>query len=113
MIDGLWTIEINSALELFTTGIIVLDRGRVLGGDTRFFYIGTYDIDVTGTVHAKVTFTHYAGPHLSVVGVVNELTVILSGTPAEDVFELRGHIEGLPGSNILSIRLTRRAGPTA
>ncbi len=112
MIEGLWTLEINSALEDFTTGIAVLHRGRVLGGDTRYFYVGSYSIDSAGMAKAKVTFTHYAGPLLSVVGPVKELTVILSGEPKQDVFDLSGSIEGVPGS-MLSIRLTRRAGLSA
>jgi hypothetical protein len=58
-------------------------------------------------VKARVTFTHYAGPPISVAGLAQQLTVILSGEPKQDIFDLSGSIEGVPGS-MLSIRLTRR-----
>lgn len=108
MIEGLWSIEANTNLGELTTGVVVLYAGRVLGGDTRYFYVGTYSVDVTGVANARVTFTHYAGPPISIMGVVKQLTLNLSGTPSRDAFSLDGFIEALPSLTV-SIRLTRRA----
>ena len=32
-VDGLWTVEFSSTLNLFGTGVVVLNNKRLLGGD--------------------------------------------------------------------------------
>jgi T3SS negative regulator,GrlR len=90
MIEGLWTIEIKLKTgELLTSGVIVLFDGRVLGGDTRYFYVGTYKLDSTGRAYAIVTITHYSGPQESILlGNNKEYTLNLSGRPEQPVFDL-------------------------
>lgn len=89
MIEGLWTIEIKLKTgEFLTSGVIVLFNERILGGDTRYFYVGTYRIDDTGRAYAIVRLTHYSGPPESIFGEGKQFDLNLSGRPELPTFEL-------------------------
>ncbi len=44
MYDGLWTVEFIAMTGLSGTGVIVLNNGRLLGGDAGYYYSGKYKI---------------------------------------------------------------------
>ena len=42
MIDGLWTVEFISTLNRSGKGVLVLNNGKIFGGDEGYYYSGTY-----------------------------------------------------------------------
>lgn len=58
-VEGLWTVEFGHAGAAnvpVNAGIVVLETGRVFGGDTWFAYTGRYDVNgegITGTLNVQ------------------------------------------------------------
>ena len=107
MIEALWSVEFVANTQGFGSGVVVVENGKVLGGDAQYFYVGSCKFE-NGVLHASAVITHYAGPPNSVFGTSNKFTISVSGTPAHDKFVLRGHVVEVPQLQI-SINFTRRA----
>ena len=107
MLEALWSVEFVSNVQGFGSGIVVLETGRVLGGDAQYFYVGSYVVE-GGTIKATVTINHYSGPPNTIFGQANSVTLNFSGKPARDQFELQGSVAGNPALTI-GVRFTRRA----
>ena len=107
MLEALWSIEFLSNVGGFGSGVVVLETGRILGGDAQYFYVGSYSVE-NHTIRAKVKVTHYSGQPFTVFGQAKEVTLNLTGTPAQDTFEVSGTVSENPTLSI-SIRFTRRA----
>lgn len=108
MIEALWSVEFVSNAQDFGAGVVVLETGRVLGGDNQYTYIGTYKIDPLGKVEADVTIDHYAGLGHSIFGPAKRIRFNLEGKPEYDAFTMSGSVAGLPNLAV-AIRFTRRA----
>lgn len=108
MIEALWSIAFVSSAREFGAGVVVLETGRVLGGDSQYTYIGTYKVDPLGKVTADVTINHYAGPGYSIFGPAQRLRFTLEGKPEHDAFTMSGNVTGQPNEKV-TIRFTRRA----
>src|SRR6266849_2061177 len=55
-IEALWTVDFDTASGWVNAGIVVLETGRIFGGDSQFYYLGHYALDrqeISGT--ARVT----------------------------------------------------------
>ena len=48
-------------------GVVVLESGRLFGGDAQYYYVGHYELK-DKTITAKVRATHFNGPMLDVFG---------------------------------------------
>lgn len=106
--EGLWSLEFFSNVALPTgSGVVVLHAGRILGGDTRYYYVGEYSIQ-DKTVSATVTFTHFFGPPDAVVGSGQRFRVTAKGEFDTPTFMVSGRLVEDPGIT-LDIHLTRRA----
>ena len=107
MLEALWSVEFSSNVQGVGAGVAVLETGRVLGGDSQYFYVGSYKVH-NDQIQAQLTVTHYAGAPSSIFGTAKQFTLQLTGAPARDRFELHGHVLESPNLKI-TIRLTRRA----
>ena len=108
MLEALWSVEfLSTNTQGKGAGVIVLESSRAFGGDSQYFYIGTYQLD-RDILKAEVKVTHYAGLPYSVFGPLKELTLKLEGKIAERTFDLNGHRVDQPGMKIIA-RLTKRA----
>lgn len=107
MIEALYGIEFVSNMNDSGYGVVVLETGRILGGDSSFTYIGDYEVK-NGTVYANVRCTNDRKMMQSVFGNINEFNLCLEGTLAEKEFILQGHVTENPTMKI-GIKLTRRA----
>ena len=72
-IEALWAIQFSGAnfsRAITSGGVIVVDDGRIFGGDTWQWYTGTYDRDQkTGQLTFRIkTGVHYADGGQSVFG---------------------------------------------
>lgn len=107
MLEALWSVEFSSNVQGFGSGVVVLETGRVLGGDAQYFYVGSYEV-TNGVVKSTVTITHYAGVPNTIFGQAKSVTLNFTGTPARDQFELVGSVAGNPAL-AMRVRFTRRA----
>lgn len=44
MLEALWSVEFLSTAQGYGAGVIVLESSRVFGGDSTYFYIGSYEL---------------------------------------------------------------------
>lgn len=78
MIDGLWIVEFISSLHRSGKGVIVLNKGRLLGGDGGYYYSGDYEFAknrITGTAEV----IRYDRNSVSVFGDADQFTLNLEG----------------------------------
>ncbi len=67
-IEALWTVEFISNLQVFGSGVVVLETGRVFGGDAQYYYLGDFDVKHGEDVSVNVKITHFAGAGYSIFG---------------------------------------------
>lgn len=71
MIDGLWTGEWKSNvshIENHTAGVFILDSGKISGGNTKFYYLGSYEI-IGNEIKGEMEFTHFSGDPIGILGL--------------------------------------------
>ena len=109
MVEALWSAEFRLPNgSNFGAGIVVLETGRILGGDSSFTYIGEYSIkdgQVSGFIRSQ-KFSHSI--NLPSISGLDDSVIKISGMAGEKKMTLIGKIDVLPGF-ILEIDLTRRA----
>ncbi len=105
-VEGIWTGEIYSVFGWESSGVFVLEGGRVIGGDHRQYTMGSYSL--SGDRFKAELTVHYYGPPRTVYGdTAEQFTTIIDGTLKN------GTIEGMIGrpdrpEYDLQVRLTRR-----
>lgn len=65
-IDGVWSSEVYGPFGWEARGVFVLERGRILGGDSRQYTVGRYEL-TEDNVHAELR-VHYYGPPRTMFG---------------------------------------------
>lgn len=110
MIDGLWSAQFYvppTGSAIFGSGVVVFNNGTIKGGDSTYYYTGSYKIE-NGYFSAKVSIIHYSGPYNNVLGHgVKQTDVSLSGTPDSNEFEVSGSSPSLQKQ--VAVRLERLA----
>ena len=107
MLEALWSVEFVSNLEAVGAGVAVFETGRVFGGDSQYYYLGSFRV-VNGVAKADIEVNHYFGPLSSIFGPLTKFNLKLTGQPNNPVMELSGHLVENPKLQIY-IRLTKRA----
>jgi hypothetical protein len=108
--QGLWTVEFGSTLGQFGSGVVVLQDGRVMGGDSGYFYTGTY----TETGHAfraTIAVTPFVDGVQSVFSTLGKnLQLTLVGTLSTDGASAtaQGELSAAPQMRI-GVRFIKRA----
>ena len=105
MIEGLWTVQFltaNDPTMEMNGGVVVIETGRILGGDSGYFYVGNLHASGNGHWAAELTITRHDPNILSVFGDLNVFTVSgaieASGTDEsgrETLFASLDHPSGL------------------
>lgn len=79
MLEALWSIKFRSNLQVFGAGVVVLETGKIFGGDAQYFYIGNYKVK-NDILSAEVECTHYGdGRPFSIAGIGNKFKFIFEG----------------------------------
>lgn len=79
MLNGLWTVEFISTLNLVGKGVLVFSNDRLLGGDSGYYYSGNFSVDnnkITGTIDV----TRYDTNSVSVFGDIGDFSLSFEGT---------------------------------
>ena len=83
--NGLWTVEFISTLGRGGSGVIVLNDGRLLGGDAGYYYVGQYTVeDDNNAIRGEVVVTRFEENHISVFGNRDEFSLQFRGDIRND-----------------------------
>lgn len=104
MVEGLWIVQYEG-VQGGDGGVVVLMKGRVLGGDNAFVYTGTYKVD-EGTLHARVLVRNFAPNVPSVLGVQGDFELALKGTVGEQIIKASGALINQEGAGMV-MKLTK------
>ena len=107
MIEALYGIKFVSNTNDGGYGVVVLETGRILGGDSSFVFVGNYEVK-NNIVYADVKCTNDRKLLQSIFGDIDEFNLHLEGSPAHDEFILQGYMIENPSMKI-DVKLTRRA----
>jgi len=91
MLEAMWSVEFISNLNDSGYGVAIFETGRILGGDSSFTFIGSYEV-VNGNVQAKVKCSNYREALPSIFGDMKEFNLVFEGVPAQNEFEVCGYI---------------------
>jgi hypothetical protein len=106
--DGLWTAEFGSSAGVFGGAVVIFQDGRILGGDSGYYYIGEYKQD-GNSFQATIRATPFIEGYESAFRTVGKtLTLDLTGSLVD---ENRATAQGRPREMPelrLGVKLTRR-----
>jgi hypothetical protein len=107
MIDGLWTVQFHGP-QGFGGGVVVLnEKGQVLGGDSGFFYAGSYQVS-GDSFKGKVSVKNFDPAIPNVIGVVGDFDLLLEGKIQGASISGTGALATAPSAKII-VKLTKRA----
>ena len=86
MFNGLWTIEFISTMNRFGAGVLVLNNGRLLGGDNGYYYLGNYEVK-DNNVQGNVDIIRFNKNIISVFGDVDQFSLTFAGQIKPDSIE--------------------------
>lgn len=79
-VEGVWSIEVGDGVSFLPGGVLVLDGGRVRGGDSGYYYFGTYEREPARIV-LSLDVSHYRAQRPSVWGEGGEsFALIIRGS---------------------------------
>ena len=108
MIEALWSVEFRSNLQIVGSGIVVLETGRVFGGDSSMIYVGSYQVsgdDIKAKLHIH-KYAHALGM-VSSTGL-NDYHLELAGKIDHEEIVLHGHVVGALNLQMV-VKAVRRA----
>jgi hypothetical protein len=90
--NGLYTvrIEMRDAKRSYATGVLVLYDGRILGGDTYFYYTGSYSFKNGKWRGELITHQHTKAIGVSMLFGGREVSCGFTGTYSEGKAEVDG-----------------------
>lgn len=99
MFDGLWIIEFESIIQQYGKGVLVLNNGRLLGGDDGYYYSGTYRT-IDNRFEGTATVIKHDPNSISVFGNIGHFEMTFVGEITDYRFKAVGHIINNPEAKI-------------
>ena len=93
-VEALWSINFATRSNE-GAGVIVLETGRLFGGDSSFCWTGTYELSgnrITGEAHVR----RHADYLPSLIPGLDDYRLTFEGDFAEDEFTIFGSVLGAP-----------------
>ena len=109
IIEGLWTAEFGSTAGRFGGGVVVFRDGRVMGGDSGYYYLGTYSLVTGNEFRATIDVVPFINGIESVFNTLGRnLKLELTGTLTDGAHAIaQGYPVGMPGLK-LGVKLAKR-----
>ena len=107
MLEAMYGVEFVSDMDDGGYGVVVLETGRILGGDSSFVFVGNYEVK-NEVCTANIKCTNDRNILQSIFGDIAEFNLYLEGKPEHKEFILHGYMEENPDMKI-AVKLTRRA----
>lgn len=105
-VEGIWTGEIYGPYGWENRGVFLLEKGRIMGGDSRQYSLGRYRVE-GDTLKADMV-VHYYGPPRTVFGEERERFEIQIAGTIEDGMIDGEVIRPEKEQYALAYRLTKR-----
>lgn len=105
-IQGLWIVQ-YVGLQGSGGGAIVLINGKILGGDTGYLYIGTYQVE-GNVLSGRVKVSNFLPEIPNVLGIQGDFELDLRVPVAVPVMQGAMGLVGQPGAGI-AVKLTKAA----
>src|SRR3990167_1716904 len=99
MFNGLWTIEFISTMNRFGAGVLVLNNGRLLGGDNGYYYLGNYDVN-DDNIRGTVAIIRFNKNVVSVFGDIDQFSLTFAGQIKPDSVEAVASFDNTPDLQI-------------
>jgi T3SS negative regulator,GrlR len=99
-IDGFWTVNFDSNRGSIGSGVAVIDKGRIFGGDSIFMYTGNVKIE-NSVIHADIYVSRHNNlPIPSIFGQMPNFQLKVSGSTDSENLVLTGHMVENPDLSI-------------
>nr|VFK20493.1 MAG: T3SS negative regulator,GrlR [Candidatus Kentron sp. LFY] len=100
MLNGLWTVEFETTMNRYGRGVLVINNGRALGGDTGYYYSGTCNA-IDHKIDADLIIIRYHVNSTSVFGNLDYFQLRINGKLDKYDFRATGSIPEIPEMGIL------------
>jgi T3SS negative regulator,GrlR len=107
-IDGLWSVEFYNNSGNIGAGVVVINNGRILGGDSIFMYDGTLRQENISIYADLEVSKHCNIPSQSIFGPIDHFHLKLSGSSDSNNLSLEGYVAENPQQKI-NIRAFHRS----
>ncbi len=97
MFGGFYTVrfQVDDAVG---RGVMYANAGKMLGGNSAFAHIGTYE-ESDGAVTVEIrTVRHNPDPNFPALAGTDDATLLARGTPDGDVYRFEGRLKEMPGA---------------
>jgi hypothetical protein len=106
-LTGLWTAEFGSSLGLYGTGIVVFEAKLVMGGDSGYYYSGSYELR-GNLFNAEISVVLYNSAYQSVFGTLSGPEIlIIEGIVQDNTITAKGSLKSSSAVGF-GVKLTRR-----
>lgn len=106
-LDGIWTTEIMSLYGWETTGVLLLEHGRAIGGSNIHYSLGSYETS-SNNVHLSLNVEFHGTPRTFFGASDKSVSIEFKGEIQDGVIEGSAHRMDKPALSI-GYRLRRRA----
>ena len=103
MFEGFYKVrfQLNAAVG---RSVMYARAGKMLGGNSAFAHVGTYQKLPDGTVDIEIqTIRHNPDPAYRAMAGTDDATLLAKGTPDGDLYRFAGHLKELPGAVFSSV----------
>jgi hypothetical protein len=104
-LEALWSVRFSSNMGIHGGGVVVIENGKILGGETGYTYIGSMRADRERVI-ARMKVSKYMAEAAPIFGM-DHFEMELTGRPHESQIRFDGFVVGSPQHDI-SIDLVRR-----
>lgn len=106
-VNGIWTTELMSLYGWETTGVMLLEDGRVVGGSNIHYSVGSYE-ETGDRISVNVSIEFHGPPRTFFGASDKNLSIQFEGKIRDGLIEGSAHRTDKPGLDI-AYRLRRRA----
>jgi hypothetical protein len=103
LFEGFYKVrfQLNAAVG---RSVMYARDGKMLGGNSAFAHIGTYEKDADGSVAIEIkTVRHNPDPNYRAMAGTDDATLLARGRPDGDVYRFVGGLKELPGAVFSSV----------
>ncbi|PTR06588.1 type III secretion system (T3SS) negative regulator GrlR [Nitrosospira sp. Nsp5] len=111
MLEAMYGVEFSSDMGDMGYGVVILETGRIFGGDSSYIYVGGYAYE-NGLLKATVRVENDRKVLTSIFGNIDKFTLVGTVNMEENnkhqAFIMNGHMVENPAMKI-AVKFTRRA----